>query len=528
MLKKLIKYLPIIIFIVVVFLGGGKLLYQFSIISLLLLFSGLFLLVYKKNKFLNNIIYCNEVMLPLILIAIWALVTLFTTNCLYSTFKNVLQIAIYISFLTFALTFNSPKSTVKTLLFLNIIQSIIVISQNYFAKTPFGLFPDNPNMVSGFIASLTILSLTYILLHYETLEKNEKPLFFISSILGILAVFSGRSRSILIIFILIIFYLLWKRFGFKGLLASVLILFSLIILFNNTISKKYVKIGDPLAYYRHQLWFSAVKLTANNPVFGVGLGNYGKIFPKYNFPVENETIKYGKYTNFAHNEFLQIAAEMGIPGFLLIFWLTFVFFRALYKYDYLLLPALILAFQALFDMNLHLPANILLLILLFAIAQNKSGRIKALSVEKIKTYIIPLFIIMTVIYSALFLSDLNAKSKNYLAAIKLSPLNPENYHNLSISKNIDDPEKELLLKSAQFLDRENYIYSSELGYLYWHQAFKKRALIKSAIDEFNLSLQQNPFNAQTCFYLGKLFYDIKEYSRAKEYISKGKFLEPNL
>ena len=129
MLKKAISILPAIVFILTVFEGGGKLLYQFSFIALLLMFLCLVLLLNRKKEYFENIVYCDDILLPLILMATWAFVTMFTSSCFYSTFKNILQIAVYIIFLSLALTFNSPKPIIKSFLFLNIFQSFCLVTQ---------------------------------------------------------------------------------------------------------------------------------------------------------------------------------------------------------------------------------------------------------------------------------------------------------------------------------------------------------------------------------------------------------------
>jgi len=68
-------------------------------------------------------------------------------------------------------------------------------------------------------------------------------------------------------------------------------------------------------------WKAGVEIIKDFPFTGVGLGNFGLIYPKYRSPRAIET-------HFAHNSYLQIWAEMGILGLLAWLWLILGFFRA--------------------------------------------------------------------------------------------------------------------------------------------------------------------------------------------------------
>jgi len=520
--KKVINLLPILVFTCTVLMGGGKLLFQFSITALLLI--SVFIILSLK---INKTSIQKEILVPATLMVFWLMITFFTTKCFYPSFKDFLQFFVYAIFYITMLNYADSNKTSWAFHLLNIMQSIVVIWQNFIGAAPYGLFPDNPNLVMGFIAALTIFAAARVLFQETTVEKREKIACYISLLTGIFGILCGRSRSVLVIFIILMMILIWKKYGKNGLILNVFVLIGLIALFSIKISDKYLKINDPLAFYRPQLWYSAVKMTADNPVYGVGLGNYGKIFPRYNFPVENEALRYGKYTDFAHNEYLQMAAEAGIPGFLILLWLIYMLLRRTGKYRFLLYPSIILLFQAFFDMNLHLPANVMLLLALYAMAEQKSGNSTQIRLEKYNVYLIPALVLIGLFYAAFLASDISARKNDYAGAIKCNPLNPENYYKMAVSSQYNTAQGIKMLKNAVFLDPENYLYHSELGYIYWHLAFKDRPLVKYALEEFNSSLEKNPFNAQTYLSLGKLYFDIGEYPNTIKCIDKALQLEPN-
>jgi O-antigen ligase len=64
---------------------------------------------------------------------------------------------------------------------------------------------------------------------------------------------------------------------------------------------------------RMALWQDTLRLIAVHPVFGVGLGGFEAAYTKV------QTLEVGARVDYAHNDYLQIAAELGVAGALL-FW----------------------------------------------------------------------------------------------------------------------------------------------------------------------------------------------------------------
>lgn len=62
---------------------------------------------------------------------------------------------------------------------------------------------------------------------------------------------------------------------------------------------------------RGPIWRETLHLIAAYPVFGCGLGNYETAFLKYQTSVVDRVFTY------AHNDYLQVAAELGVAGFLI-------------------------------------------------------------------------------------------------------------------------------------------------------------------------------------------------------------------
>ena len=88
--------------------------------------------------------------------------------------------------------------------------------------------------------------------------------------------------------------------------------------------------ADPRSYFRIDVWISSFQMVKAQPLFGFGPGTYADIYPYYR-PVGF----WNTYNPFAHNEFLQVAAECGLPALtltlLLIWTLVKEFLPSLFK-----------------------------------------------------------------------------------------------------------------------------------------------------------------------------------------------------
>lgn len=72
---------------------------------------------------------------------------------------------------------------------------------------------------------------------------------------------------------------------------------------------------------RIQIWQAALAIIVQHPVFGIGIGNFGNHFPQY--------VGYDFGVDHAHNIFLNVAAERGLPALAAFVLLIGALFKAL-------------------------------------------------------------------------------------------------------------------------------------------------------------------------------------------------------
>ena len=86
-------------------------------------------------------------------------------------------------------------------------------------------------------------------------------------------------------------------------------------------------------------WTMSLKMFVENPLSGVGFAAWSFMYP---FAQGDWFTKYpdtslglpgvGQYTLRAHSDYLQLAAELGIPGVLLLIWLLICYFREVWRF----------------------------------------------------------------------------------------------------------------------------------------------------------------------------------------------------
>lgn len=121
------------------------------------------------------------------------------------------------------------------------------------------------------------------------------------------------------------------RFRVKGL--AVLAALTLAIIFiPNPLNRRFeeLKTRDPFAWERVTIWKSSLNMIRHHPA-GVGLGMYQYYYDRYAYPIKSMKIgRFGKKGTFAHNDYLNLAAESSplAPG-LALAWLGVVLFPGL-------------------------------------------------------------------------------------------------------------------------------------------------------------------------------------------------------
>jgi len=73
---------------------------------------------------------------------------------------------------------------------------------------------------------------------------------------------------------------------------------------------------------RQQMTVVAARMAARYPMFGVGLGNYPRVSVRFMSEDQTALLRFAPAGENAHNNFLQILVELGVPAFVAFLWLV--------------------------------------------------------------------------------------------------------------------------------------------------------------------------------------------------------------
>ncbi len=203
-----------------------------------------------------------------------------------------------------------------------------------YAKLPqnIGSDPIHPNVLAGSLLILLPPIMAYALWNRKTLNLWEKIFFGSSSFLIIATLGITQSRGGLIGLVVVLGLIVTLRYR-RGWIVWLLELIILLILIGSLGITQFVNLISPTSSVvnstnvRVEIWSRALFMIHDFPLTGVGMGLYGDITDSlYPFVVTAP----GSAPH-AHNLFLQIAVDLGIPA--LIAWLAIFFLMGYISYQ---------------------------------------------------------------------------------------------------------------------------------------------------------------------------------------------------
>ncbi|MCM8795810.1 MAG: O-antigen ligase family protein [Candidatus Omnitrophica bacterium] len=122
------------------------------------------------------------------------------------------------------------------------------------------------------------------------------------------------------------------------------------------------------------LWKDTLRIIADFPLFGTGLGTFRNIYPMYKTLMVQATVSY------SHSDFLQLVSETGIIGLGLVVWFLVLFFKDIFlnwmNRHHPFVKGIVLGgitsiiailLHSFFDFNLQIPSNAFLFTIIMAL-----------------------------------------------------------------------------------------------------------------------------------------------------------------
>ena len=168
----------------------------------------------------------------------------------------------------------------------------------------------NPNLLAGFLVVVMSLAVGQGL--YDERIADKILMFMLITVLGICLVLTYSRGAWLSI---VVVAAICGRFYNRKVLWLFVIIPVVAFFCHDAVMERILSIFNPTdtsSTLRIALWESTIAMILDNPLFGIGWGAYWLVYPEYDFFLNNPAAR----IVHAHNMYLHIAAEIGIPGLL--------------------------------------------------------------------------------------------------------------------------------------------------------------------------------------------------------------------
>ncbi len=580
---------------------------QTMIVNLLTLaiFTYYIFLSIKEEKFGYSV---NSLNSPILLFILIAVLSIFITNSFWISIKDfIILLSFYFIYFLVINNIKSKDSFNFCLMIFFISASVIslYLSVQYYGLDPFlsdiGQLTStlgNRNYVASYLALTFPVAFSFFLIESEKRKKIFYEIILLIIYTGII-VCHTRAIWAALFFSLLLFGYFLSHFKINNVLKDnkkwLIIFFSLFLLItliystDNPLNRSSITAteravssfdmqGSSLRT-RLLIWNSTIDMIKDKPVFGSGLGTFPLHYLNYQAKYLQNNPDYVQFLGKAaeaHNEYLQIWAEMGIIGLLSFLLIIIIFYRTnlgLIKKIKTIEGKIIIIglisgvtvtlIHSIFSFPFHIPAvgAAFWFIIGITIASenifcNKSKEIKIIDFKKISffseknekgykwiriTFSIVVLILMVLAINTFVLKPYRAELHLYQGRRWLID---ENYRNalpvISYARELDPHNGRVLhALGATYYNLGKY----NLGIYYLQEAKKYMAdvntfyilglcysqlnMYKEAEEEFKQAIYLNPKFIEALHYLGQLYFSQEDYDDAIEQWNKILEIEPN-
>ncbi len=257
------------------------------------------------------------------------------------------------------------------------------------------------------------------------------------------------------------------------------------------------------------IWRDTLVMSVKNPL-GVGPGAFATSFPDYASEELKKTYPQKKYiVNFAHNEYLEIFAELGFPGIILFLMILFSFFKNCRNPVYVSAAGGILIHN-LFSVNMRFIITAAMLYFLFALFRAENFKIKKISFDR--NYFERLFPALVSVAMLVFFIP---KMIMPIRALKMTSAEPD-FHEKVEGGKIVSLKKKLAQNSGDYdaLYNLGWLYAKEKNWKPAADAFIKAVKIKPSPGLWNN--------------IGNIFFETGNRPRAIEAYKNALALNPDM
>ncbi|HNX90336.1 MAG TPA: O-antigen ligase family protein [Candidatus Omnitrophota bacterium] len=277
---------------------------------------------------------------------LWSLLSCFDSSYPKESFRGVCKVLEYaLLFMSVALALENKKVCGRFANIMLVAVFIVCVDgfYQYFAGTDFlrgrELIHDDymrrvsaslihPNDFGAYLVVVCMILVSTILSNWKNIKYRVVAAVVLA--MALLNLFLTQSRAAWLSFAVAMLCYGWVHVR-KRFVVFIIAIVGILIFMPQTAKDRMVntmnfKLGTP-SWERLKLWQATVSMIKDRPVLGMGVNTYSRNFPKYR-PADYPDVRY------AHNSYLQIASEVGIPGVLLFLaFLVSAFYSAFKRSD---------------------------------------------------------------------------------------------------------------------------------------------------------------------------------------------------
>ena len=543
--------------------------------------------------------YRNRINPPIFLYIIIISISLVISNTIMVSLKDYI---IFISYIfVYFLIINNINNKKEFDSFLKIFFVISFFVSIYALIQYYGLDPyfnnlgrltstiGQKNWISNYLALIFPIIFSYFLLEKH---KNNKIIFYLllSVLYATLMICQSRGIwistglttifAIYIIFKFSLFRIFQKNRKWLILLISIFLLITIVYSTDNPLNKSAITVPqraistfdkeDPSINTRFLIWNITFNMIKDKPIFGSGIGTFKMNYLDYQaeFLKDNPYyIKYSGKAGEAHNEYLQIWAEIGMIGLGLFILIFYFFFKAIFNFykssknikDKIITFGLVMGItsfliHSLFTFPLHVPAlgsaffillgltvvyvgkfNInkknVILVKINLKKQSRTKRIFIISIFIIMIFVIDFLVIMPYVAEIYFFKGARYNLvKNYDKALfnfehaaQLDPYNGRILHALGTTYynlNLQSEAQEVLQRTKLYFNDRNIFKNLGLSYM-------QSGNYEKAKKELEHAIYLDPKFTEAYADLAYLYAKQEEYDKAIVEWNKMLEIDPN-
>ena len=506
----MIHYILYVILILAPIARGAVRIWAYGPIYILTLLMLIFW-IFNRAKEKEIRIRRTPIDIPILLFALISIISIINSKYIYGSIMEIIKFAILALIFYIVINFITGMKQIKRTLdiilmvgsgiaLFGILQYLGIIDKSWWYNPRFlSATYVNHNHFAGLMELVIPISVGMIL---SEKDAGKRSLYIYSFLILCVAFLLSMSRgawfslSLSMLFMFVIIYRKGKsRFIFC---ITVLLIMVLGIFVFNAIDIELLL--TRVSSYREldfsgriEIWKGTAGLIKDNLLLGVGPGMFVHNFPKY------RPLGISRLINYAHNDYLQVASEMGVLVLTIMVYIIYrvikkglkthnIAKRSFKKWTSLALATgvLSLSLHALGDFNFYIPANAILFTVFCALILNVSSRREKEYPQLVfkfshifgkltKPFVLMITALLIVLISTSIASEIYSTASDK-----------------AILRN-DSKKAEHLLLSAQKLSPFNYKYPYKLANVYSKEFYDEKYVRKSE-GKYKEALRLNPID----------------------------------